>query len=318
MKSFIEKKIHIFSFLFVIFTVLVKIFPLYAGVSDGSIENFKSRVINHSITPYRVSVLERRISESGDTDENSIKKLDSFSKQTIFWKGEVEKFVNYPLNYWLYMRSPEGLHFWVYAHKKIRNLDFDRTGYTVGVKGNLILRDNKLSYIKAKSVVIIAPPEKISYISFKNKYRLTESFKMNTPGGEFVIRDRHYPFVLHRIYCHNPHYPWKDIQKIGKSIIYYSRKYEIDPLLLTALINIESAFDVDVISIRVHKNQTQNIGESVMKTVVGPGGKAIIEIIEICFKFFNHLFHLLWVQPPVSRVEAGVFPLVDKFFVRRH
>jgi len=292
MKSFIEKKIHIFSFLFVIFTVLVKIFPLYAGVSDGSIENFKSRIINHSITPYRVSVLERRISESGGTDENSIKKLDSFSKQTIFWKGEVEKFVNYPLNYWLYMRSPEGLHFWVYAHKKIRNLDFDRTGYTVGVKGDLILRDNKLSYIKAKSVVLIAPPEKISYIRFKNKYKLTERFKMNTPGGEIVIRDRHYPFVLHRIYCHNPHYPWKDIQKIGKSIIYYSRKYEIDPLLLTALINIESAFDVDALSV----SGAIGLGQLMPGTArsLGVDPENIVQNVGGAAKYLNYQLRRWW------------------------
>ncbi|MCD4783222.1 MAG: lytic transglycosylase domain-containing protein [Candidatus Eremiobacteraeota bacterium] len=72
---------------------------------------------------------------------------------------------------------------------------------------------------------------------------------MNTTGGEVTIRNKYYPFVLHRVYCHNPHYPWKDIKKIGKSIIYYSRKYDIDPLLLTALINIESAFDVDAVSV---------------------------------------------------------------------
>lgn len=274
------KKIVIYS-LFLIIALLTKVLPSYAGVSNGSIKKYKNRVINHSITPYRVNVLERRIAESGDTDEDSIKKLESFSRQTIFWKGRVEKFIKYPLVYWLYVKSPEGLHFWVYADKHIRNLDFDRTGYTVGVKGNLIFRDNRLLYIPAKSVVIIAPPDKISFICFKNKYKLTESFKMNTTGGEVVIQNKYYPFVLHRIYCHNPHYPWKDIQKIGKSIIYYSRKYDIDPLLLTALINIESAFDVDAVSVsgaiglgQLMPGTARSLGVDPENTVQNVGGAA--------------------------------------------
>jgi len=219
-----------------------------AGVNDGSREKYQNRLINHGVTPDRTAIIEDRIARSGGTDRTSIGKLERFADRTIFWRGRVIKFKRYPGHFWLLIKPSAGRNFWVYAKNNIRNLDFDRTGYTIGVKGRMILKNNRLYYVQAKSIVLIAPRKDISFISFREKYRLPESFTMNTASGPVTIRSKYYPFILHRIYCHNPHYKWEEIKKIGKSVIYYSRNYGIDPLLLTALLNIESAFDVDAVS----------------------------------------------------------------------
>lgn len=220
----------------------------FAGVHDGSQSRYRSRLIDHSLTPLRINIIEDRIINSGGTDEVSKSRLKKFTESTVFWRGRVEKFNTHPGFYWMYIKPEKGRNFWVLADANIRNLDFDRTSYCVGVKGSMIIKDNRLSYLKARSVVLIAPPDEISFARFKERYKLKEHFVMNTGEGKVTIKNRYYPFVLHRIYCHNPHYEWEDIQKIAKSVIYYANRYDVNPLLLTALINIESAFDTDAVS----------------------------------------------------------------------
>lgn len=219
-----------------------------AGVYDGSVSKYRARLIAHEITPQRVAILENRIQRSGGTDTVSIRKMKYFSKRTVFWKGRVTHFLTYPDNYWLRVHPRKGNDFWIYAKKSVRNLDFNRKGYRIGVKGVMTLRNNRLSYLQAKSIVIIAPPANMAYGKFVKKHRLSDVATVNTSAGQVRIKHRHYPFILHKIYTHNPHYPWKTIEKIGSGIIYYSRKYRVDPLLVTALFNVESAFDVDAVS----------------------------------------------------------------------
>ena len=235
-------------FIFLTMFLFVLINSGQCGVYDGSKEKYRSRIIDHSITPERVNIIENRIINSGGEDEVSKEKLKKFARGTIFWRGEVEKFVSRPGYFWIYMKPEKGRKFWILAKNSIRNLDFDRTGYTVGVKGSLILKDDSLYYVKARSIVLIAPPPDMSFAKFKSEYNLKEQFTMNTSQGQKTIRSKYYPFVLHRIYCHNPHYEWSEIKKVGKSIIYHCQRYKIDPVLLTALLNIESAFDMDAVS----------------------------------------------------------------------
>ena len=239
---------------FIVFLfVFLSIFQLYphksfAGVHDGSDSRYRSRIIDHSLTPLRINIIEDRIINSGGNDEVSKSRLQKFTESTIFWKGKVEKFNSHPGYYWMYLKPDKGRCFWVLADSGIRNLDFDRTSYTVGVKGSMVIKDNRLSFVKARSVVLVAPPEEMSFAKFKARYNLKDHFVMNTGEGKVTVKNKYYPFVLHRIYCHNPHYEWNDIQKIAKSVIYYSNRFNLDPLLLTALINIESAFDTDAVS----------------------------------------------------------------------
>lgn len=230
------------------FLTFFQLLPVFAGVLDSSRKSYQSLIIDHSITFDRVYSLESKIVKSGGTDQSSINQLRRFSNKTVFWKGRVCKFLEYPDNYWILLKTGKGRYFWVYAKKSIRNLDHDRTGYVIGVKGNLLFRNNKLSYLKAKSVVIVSPPEVLSYKNFIKKYSISSRVEVNTNLGKVVINNRYLPFILHRIYIHNPHYPWKTVKMIGSGIVYQCERFNVDPLLVTAMINVESAFDMDAVS----------------------------------------------------------------------
>ncbi|MFP4498823.1 MAG: transglycosylase SLT domain-containing protein [Vulcanimicrobiota bacterium] len=242
-----EKLKQTITTILVIFIISTFSYSVKAGTYDGSREKYFSRKIAHTITPQRVEIVENRIERASGKDTVSIEKLKNFSQKTVFWTGRVRNFLDYPDNYWIYIKPDEGQPFWVYAKKTIRNLDFERTGYRTGVKGNIILKDNKLLYLKAKSVVLIAPSDE-NLNEFQKKYNISNKFTMNTSYGPVKITNVYYPFILHRIYMHNPHYNWDTIQQISKAIVFYSHKFSGDPLLLTALLNIESAFDMDAVS----------------------------------------------------------------------
>ena len=237
----------LFLFLLVFF-VMQLCCPILAGVRDGSPDTYRSELIDHSVTPETVFSLEDKINQSNGKDALSAQKLRNLPRRTIFWTGRTEKFLRYPGHLWLLVKTYSGGYFWVYASQNVRNLDFDRTGYLVGVKGNIMVSNDRMQYVKAKSVVLIAPHDDLSYKNFIAKYNVPDELEMNTPSGKIKIKHRDIPFILHRIYIHNPHYKWNKIKSMGVAIMYYSKKFNVDPLLATALINIESAFDTEAIS----------------------------------------------------------------------
>jgi hypothetical protein len=222
--------------------------PVIAGTLDSSVETYETKLVDKSITPGRVNILENRILQSDGADKESINKLNSFSRNTIFWTGRVMKFLEYPDNYWILLLTNDNTYVWISAHKKIKNLNIDRTGYTAGVKGKLVFDKNVLTFINAQSFVLIAPPQELSYACFQRQHNISTEFTLNTNQGQVVIDHKYYPFIVHRVYMHNPQYPWEKILSIAKSIIYHCSRHPVDPLLMTALINIESAFDTYAVS----------------------------------------------------------------------
>jgi hypothetical protein len=217
----------------ILFFLLCPARQAMAGVHDGSEKGYRSRLIDHRITPEMVQELSKKADAGSAQAAGAIRDA---AGGTVFWRGRVTHFLNYPGNFWIRVSPDRGAPFWVFAKKSIRNLDFDRQGYLIGVKGNVIPKDNRLHYLKAISVVLVAPPPGLSLATFREKY--------------FPGRDKNdiHSFITHRIYMHNPHYAWADIQKIASAIIKSGERHGLDPLLLTALINIESAFDVDAVS----------------------------------------------------------------------
>ena len=239
-----------------------------AGRYDGSTSAYQSKKIDHSITPGRIKILESRLGRDDSLAAAARNKIGRFSRQTIFWTGRVSNFITYPQNFWLRIKTGDGDFFWVYAKKTIRNMDFDRTGYKVGVKGNLVQGpDGRVRYLQARSLVILAPPRENAYHRFRVKYKLGENLTFKAVGGEQHLNSPVYPFILHRIYTHNPHYPWEKIKMIAGGIVYYCEKYRVDPLLVTALINVESAFDVDAVS----SSGAVGLGQLMPSTASGMG-----------------------------------------------
>jgi soluble lytic murein transglycosylase-like protein len=262
-------------------------------------------LVDHSITHDKDGFLEKKIAQSRGKDKNAIETLNNLTCKTVFWKGRIKCFNRHNGYIWFLIQTEENRNVWVYALdnagqagsaknkgiKKgfIRNLDFDRTGFLIGVKGNLVFEHNSLSFLKARSVILIAPPNELSYANFIKHYSVPEQFTLNTNKGNMTITHIHYPFILHRIYIHNPHYSWQDIQKIGKGIIYFSYKYSIDPLLVTALINVESAFDVDAVS----SSGAIGLGQLMPSTASGLGTdpRDTFQNIGGCVKYFSNIFN---------------------------
>jgi hypothetical protein len=248
-KDWSFKRSNFFLFLIIVCClVILMTSTIQAGVLDSSKETYETKLVDRSITPGRVDILEKRILNSGGTDKKSIDTLNSFSKNTVFWTGRVTKFVEYQDNYWILLLTGDNTYVWVNAHKKIKNLHIDRTGYIAGVKGKPVIDKNSLTFLNAQSFVLIDAPNEISYANFQRKYNIPTTFTMNTTQGQVTINHKYYPFIVHRIYMHNPQYPFEKILSIARSIVYYCGRYPVDPLLMTALINIESAFDVNAVS----------------------------------------------------------------------
>lgn len=219
--------------------------PIYAGVYEGSSSVYNSRLIDHKLTPQAVGELCRKAALSNSAGETYLRPLE---KHTIFWKCRIEKFTVRPDSYLLNVRTPDGKEYRAIAGKKVRNLDFDRTGFTVAIKGSLIFSGTKVNYIKARSVILVEPSESYSLKSYIAANSGTGWFKPGYLDQDPLRSDQLFVFILHRIYMHNPDYTYTDTRKIAASILDYSEKCGLDPLLLTALLNIESAFDVDAVS----------------------------------------------------------------------
>jgi hypothetical protein len=234
-----------------IFVFLICLLPVsaFAGIHDGSGAAYNSRLIDHKLTPKAAIELCREASDLETKRPGAgIQALAPYEKHTIFWKGRVEKFITMPDSFRLRIKTAEGLELWAIAGRKVRNLDYDRTGFVIAIKGNLIFSRCRINYIKARSVILIEPSEEMSWQKFREPRFSKGWYVIKTQKTGDREQNPYFSFILHRIYMHNPDYSKEDIKKIAVGIIDYSEKYSVDPLLLTALLNIESAFDVDAVS----------------------------------------------------------------------
>ncbi|MCE1245863.1 MAG: lytic transglycosylase domain-containing protein [Firmicutes bacterium] len=271
-----------FFFVFLIFILSTP--ASFAGVYDGSASVYNTKLIDHKLTPQTVNELCRR-AKAGETAApgSGGVVLSALENHTVFWKCKIEKFTVLPDSFQLVVKTPEGFRFNAVAKKNVRNLDFDRTGFVVAIKGNLKFSGCKVNNINARSVILVEPSPALSLKKF------TET---NFPSGWMNMvnqseKDPHYlsplyPFLVHRIYMHNPNYSVSDIKKIAASILDYSEKCGLDPLLLTALLNIESAFDVDAVSSsgaiglgQLMPFTARNLGVNPMDPAQNVGGAAI-------------------------------------------
>lgn len=223
---------------FCIIFLLINMTPCLAGVPDSSEDSYRKALVNRYLTPARVLQMEKRIFVNGGTDRALVARMNSLSLQTALWVGRVEIFTRAGNETWLNMRSADGVRFLARAGKNVRNLDVDRTDCLLALKGSPVIENNRLSGFSVRSAIVLAP-------SGEMNERFVERFPhfSRKTADSFCHR-----FILHRIFFHNPHYDNERIDEIAGAIMKYSRKYGIDPLLLTALINVESAFDVTAVS----------------------------------------------------------------------
>ncbi len=119
----------------------------------------------------------------------------------------------------------------VVFNRQARNLDYDRSGYRVAVKGHLQVRAGRVLGLEGRSVILLAPPRIWDYSNW--------------------LSGRHpdlVSFLSWRIGFHNPECSPEQSQAVAASLVQAASENSLDPLLLASLIQIESAWDADAVS----------------------------------------------------------------------
>ena len=235
-------KLSLSLFLFIIFSIFTGN-VISAGVYDYD-GNYDKKIINQYLTLEKIHLWEYEAEINNNKE--ALNKLRSYNGQTIFWKGYINNFETLePYSFTLKMGDEE---IWVYCNEKTRNIDVDRNGCKVGVKGKLVIQDDKFSYIEGKSVVLMVPPPGQQYSDFQLKYNINPRFTVNTVDGLIEMEHEFYPFIIYWVMFHNPYYDLEFAETVAKATIYYSDIYNLDPKLVISLFTIESAMDYDAVS----------------------------------------------------------------------
>ena len=205
---------------------------------------FQQNVINHYLTLPKV----RDFEQKALTDKKFVEKLKKATTQRVFWVGVVDEFY-YQDGYSFMLLNINNDYVWAVADDTVRNLDFNRKGYTIGVKGTVVLdKKNRLYYLDVWSMVLIKAPEQNGYAQFQEKKAIPAEFLYNTQDGTYKVCSPYLPFIQHWITMHNPHYTDRLVSQMARSIVFYSQSYGVDPRLMIALFTIESAMDTDAVS----------------------------------------------------------------------
>lgn len=200
-------------------------------------------IINHDLTIEKILKWEY---EAKYNNKASLDKLNYYNGQSIFWRGYVSDFKKGEGYYFTFKVGNKEIP--VYCSNITRNLDFNRNGCKVGVKGKLVIKNGLLTHLQGKSVVLMVPPYGCRFVDFQKKHKISSRFIINSPGGKIEMEDKFYPYIIFWVLFHNPNYDMSIAETTAKGTIYYSRKYNIDPKLLLALFTIESAMDYDAVS----------------------------------------------------------------------
>lgn len=199
---------YLFFFIFLFLPTI----PVYAGVPE-SYEWFRTHKINHYFTLEKAFELQR----------SNPHKLLKLSEETVFWKGKILYMKRYP-NWTVIKLAVGSRRIECIAESGVRNLEFDRTGYLVGVKGHLqVSSDGTIQFLQLNSILLF------------NSKRLKAS----------ITRD---PAQLIQawIQMYNPQYT--DSARIAGWILSEAEKNRLDPLLVLAFFTVESALDKNALS----------------------------------------------------------------------
>lgn len=145
----------------------------------------------------------------------------SWQGQLVLWEGVVKK------------HSPGRLELMTSAgpvvarfDNETRNLELDRTGYRVAVKGKVRLANGKFQRLDGQSAILLGPPPTFGH-----------------PGGDPQA------FFEWWLKFHNPNDPPERIKLIATSLVAEARRNNLDPYFFASLVQIESAFDADAVSV---------------------------------------------------------------------
>ncbi len=141
--------------------------------------------------------------------------------QLVLWEGIVRKHSQGRLE----LATAAGTVVCRFA-RETRNLELDRTGYRIAVKGTCRYQDGKFVRLDGQSAILLGPPA-----------------SSGRPGVGPQA------FLEWWLKMHNPNDPPERIKLIAATLVAEARRNSLDPYLFASLVQIESAFDADAVSV---------------------------------------------------------------------
>ena len=207
--------------------------------------------------------------------------------QVVLWEGRIIKQSTYQGKSQLLLGTPAG-NIAVSYLRPARNLEFDRTGYRVAIKGYLHFKDGKFKALSGLSCILLEPPLEFSYQRWLN-------------GRPHSWQN----FIAWRILFHNPDMDYQQVKTIANTFVQKCEQRHIDPSLLASLIQIESAWDTDAVSV----SGAQGLGQLMPKTAAGLNVQNALDPLqnlEGCSKMVDNLL-TVWsrITNPYAAVLAS-------------
>ncbi|MEW6281898.1 MAG: lytic transglycosylase domain-containing protein [Candidatus Eremiobacterota bacterium] len=124
-----------------------------------------------------------------------------------------------------------------------RNLEIDRTGYRVAVKGYCRFQKGRFTHLDGRSVILLGPP--------------------SPPPPAGAAED----FLTWWLGFHNPQDPASRTRAVARALVREAGNNELDPYFFASLVQVESAFDQDAVSV----SGAVGLGQLMPTTAAGLG-----------------------------------------------
>lgn len=153
--------------------------------------------------------------------------------QLVLWQGRIKSCSRDGVRTALELEVGTAVVPVLYRYKAI-NLETDRVGYRVAVKGNVEIKDHRFVGLQGRSLILLQPPPAADYTAY------LAAHPAQTRGLQ--------SFLSWWIAFHNADCKPEVRDAVAAAIVRSAHENHIDPLFLASLIQIESAFRVDIVS----------------------------------------------------------------------
>lgn len=167
-------------------------------------------------------------------DSDGSDEVFNYSGKTVIWQGEIIRKIPNDAYFEYIIKLDSGDELKVLSGRGIRH----KVGDYVQVKGMILVKEGRFSHLV------------LNEISTAIRQEMTDDPGDFIPGliplsaSSKVISGRIYSWIRY----YNPGISSQNARFIANRIVHYSRKYRQDPFLITALMSVESAFNMRAIS----------------------------------------------------------------------
>jgi hypothetical protein len=164
---------------------------------------------------------------------NNEQEVVNYSGKTIMWEGELVKKIENDAYFEYIMKLNTGDECRVLSG---RGINFKMGSY-VKIKGMILIRDGRFSHVVLDDI--------------KAAYKPIKQVKFEGLAGfmPYDVSDKDaFSRIFTWILYYNPGVSRRNAEFIANRIVFYSKKHRQDPYLVTALMSVESAFNMSAVS----------------------------------------------------------------------